>query len=223
MILTRYRGVTSLEIVDLWNCPLVPDVDALENANLKRFNLRGCPLIKNIDSLKGHANLSLCFFHNCPGLKNVDGLVDQMLIDFSITNSDQLLTPTGLSSLSRVRQMDLIGSDIQSLEEVWKYFDVKMMRLFRFPNLLNLKGVDETICMETLTLSRCPSLISLGGLENSKADAVYVFHCNSLTDFSALDAMTNLKHVRIEDCPQLDPATIKAIHEKAERRLQSDQ
>ncbi|MDB4766993.1 hypothetical protein OAG71_04825, partial [bacterium] len=214
-------GVTSLEFIDLWRCPLVPDVDALEKANLKRFSLKGCPNITNIDSLKGHANLSLCYLDNCSGLRNVGGLIDRTLASFSIDASDQLLTSSGLSSLGRKRRIALIDCGIQSLEEVWQHIDVKMMRLCRCPNLLTLRGVDQTIGMETLTLSQCPSLTSLDGLEKSEADAVYIFNCDKLRDIEALNAMTNLSYLRIEDCPQVDPAAIKAIHEKAGRRLKA--
>ena len=215
------NDVASLEYFNLWSCPLVPNVDALAASNLTRFNLKGCPSVRNIDSLKGHTNLRLCYLNDCPSLNNVDGLIDRTLTDFSITASDQLLTPSRLSSLGRVRQMDLIDCEIQSLEEVWKYFDVKTMRLFRCRNLLNLKGVDQAICRESLTLSKCPLLTSLDGLENSQVEIVYIFHCDTLSDITALDAMTNLKHVRIEDCPQVDPAAIEAIREKADRRLEA--
>ena len=205
------RGVTSLKFLNLWNCPLVPDVDALADANLTRFNLKGCPHITNIDSLQGHSNLRFCYLNNCIGLTNVDGLSGRTLTSFSITASDQLLKPSGLKNLGRVRQMDLIDCGIESLEEVWKYVDVKMLRLSRCPNLKTLTGVGEAISMETLTLSECPSLTSLGGLEKSGADAVYIFHCNTLENIKAVDAMAKLKYLRIEDCPQADPLSIEAL------------
>ena len=212
------RSVTSLEIFDLWHCPAVADVDALADANLTRFNLKGCPSVSDIDSLKGHTGLRLCYLNDCRGLNNVDGLINRTLTSFSISSSDQLLAPHGLSSLGRVRHMDLIDCEIQSFEEVWKYVDVKTMRLFRCPNFLSLKGADQTRGMETLELSECPLLTSLDGLEKSKAEIVRIFHCDTLTDIKALDEMTNLQRVRIEDCPQVDPAAIKAIYEKLDQR-----
>ena len=215
------RGVTSLEFFNLWSCPAVPNVNALADANLTRFNLKDCPLVQNIDSLEGHTNLNFCYLRECTGLKNVDGLVDCMLTIFSIAGSDQLLTPSGLSNLGSVRQMVLLDCEMQSLEEVWKYFDVKMMRFYRCPNLANLKGIDQARGIGTLELSECPSLTSLDGLEKSRADAAYIFDCETLTDIKALDAMTNLQEVRIEDCPQVDRSAIEAILDKVDRRREA--
>ena len=210
-------GLTSLVGVSFWECPALHNVNGIRRSNLTRFKLRSCPLVKDIDALKGNSNLRFCYFNDCPGLKHVDGLIDRTLTSFSITASDQLLTPRGLSSLGRARHVDLIRFDIKSREEVWIYFDGKTLRLFRCPKLLNLKGVDQAICKETLELSECPLLTSLDGLEKSTAGAVCIFHCDTLSDIKALDEMLNLKHVRIDDCRQVDPSAIKAIYEKVEQ------
>ena len=212
------QGMTTLKYINLWRCPALENVDALANCNLIRFNLRECPLVNNIDSLEGHTDLRFCFLDGCHGLKHFNGLMDHTMTTFSITASDQLLTQSVLSGLGRVRQMGLTDCNLQSLEQVWKHFNVKTMNLYRCPNLVSLKGIGETICMEKLTLSKCPSLTSLNGLQNSKAEIVYIFHCDALTDIKALDAMPNLKHIHIGNCPQVDPVAMRAIEEKTDQR-----
>ena len=174
--------------------------DLPELTGLKRVVINDC---KRLECVDGLANTRLRSLHisGCPLLKNIDSLANQKYLEYC-----QLLECPGLENVDGLN------------EGVWPLLNVKEVRLSRFSNLQTLEGVDEASELEKLVLSRCRSLTSLKGLENSKADAVSIYRCAELSDISALDSMVNLKHVHIWDCPNVDLGEIAALQNKLQKR-----
>ena len=194
------RG-TNLKRFTLWHCPLVSDIDSLANQkDLERFELWGCDSIQNVDGLRG-TNLKRFTLRKCPLVSDIDSLANQKYLEYC-----QLLECPGLENVDGLN------------EGVWPLLNVKEVHLIGTSNLQTLEGVDEASELEKLVLSRCRSLTSLKGLENSKADAVSIYRCAELSDISALDSMVNLKHVLIEDCPNVDLGEIAALQNKLQKR-----
>ena len=194
------RG-TNLTSITLINCPLVSDIDSLANQkDLKYFKLFGCVSVQNVDGLRG-TNLKWFTLRNCPLVSDIDSLANQKYLEYC-----QLLECPGLENVDGLN------------EGVWPLLNVKKVHLSWFSNLQTLGGVDEASELEELVLSDCRSLTSLKGLENSKADAVSIYRCAELSDISALDSMVNLKHVLIEDCPNVDLGEIAALQNKLQKR-----
>ena len=212
-----------LERFELWGCDSIQNVDGLRGTNLKRFTLRKCPLVSDIDSLANQKDLKYFMLFGCHSLQNVDGLRGTNLKRFTLWNCPLVSDIDSLANQKDLEYCDLVEcpglENVDGLNEgVWPLLNVKEVHLIGTSNLQTLEGVDEASELEKLVLSRCRSLTSLKGLENSKADAVSIYRCAELSDISALDSMVNLKHVLIEDCPNVDLGEIAALQNKLQKR-----
>ena len=215
--------LTGLKKVRIRDCKRLECIDGLANTRLRELSISLCPLLKNVDSLANQKDLRYFALENCVSVQNVDGLRGTNLDWFSLCCCPLV---SDIDSLANQKDLEYCGlvacsglENVDGLNEgVWPSLNVKQVRLSGCSNLQTLEGVDEASELEELKLSDCRSLTSLKGLENSKADTVTIYRCDELSDISALDSMVNLKHVLIEDCPNVDLGEIAALQNKLQKR-----
>jgi hypothetical protein len=105
------KGLTSLQVLWIRNCPTLKNVDALQSlTSLHSLSIWNCAVIQNIDVLKGLTSLRSLGIGHCPILQNVDSLKGLTSIKTLSLEVCPLLQSVGvLSSLTDLTDLRLIG------------------------------------------------------------------------------------------------------------------
>jgi len=86
------KGLTSLQVLSLYDCPTLQNVDALRGlTGLQRLYLKGSLALQNIDALKGLTSLRTLDFTGCCALQNIDALKHLTELRHLVLNHNTIL------------------------------------------------------------------------------------------------------------------------------------
>lgn len=208
------KGIERLERLEYLECPywFVKTIEpGLLPASIQILHLTGsgsatCPrklVLSGIDFLRSPECALKFLPQNFPGLTRIILKLDargQML--------DKLAEYESLQGvhLSNVSMPDLFSQLAGlSLRYVGVYIG----------EFANLSGIGQLTELTDLLLKKLPSLKTLDHLEEAKGlQALTVSYCSALRDASALRALSNLRQLRVHDCPKLDLHEVEAIAKK---------
>ncbi len=141
------KGLTSLQFLRLYNCPVLQNVDGLKGlTGLQAFILSDCPALQNVDGIKSLTGLKLIEIESCPALLNVNGLEGHdCLKNLCISDCPALQNVDVLKCLTHLQWLDIQGcTALQNVDGLKMLTGLQTLNLNEYPALQNvdiLKGL----------------------------------------------------------------------------------
>jgi hypothetical protein len=148
------------------------------------------------------SNLKICLISWCPKYKNlfkVNTLKHLLINKFPYENLNEL------SNLKNLEIIDITSRKLQLLDGIQALNKLKVLKLFRCTNLLELNGIEYLTELKELDIDTCKKITNLNGCEKLKElEIINLDNCKELDSLRLLKNCTYLKSIFIGDSTVVD-------------------
>ncbi|MEM7457445.1 MAG: hypothetical protein AAF456_24140 [Planctomycetota bacterium] len=229
-------GLASLETLEIRQCDDLTDLSGIGSLpNLRELTVEQCKSLTTVRELY-QLRLTRCELIRCGQLNSINGINGSLLSHLKVANCRNIEDVQAIASMpqleslhlscridrvvplqwssvlpSDLKNVELTGVDFRSLAWLSASEGLQSLSLSLCPSLENLRGLESCIDLDELFLT-CEHLESLDGLENCTQISRLDLNCYRLDDTSALANLTSVEHLHCAS-PIADASHIPASAE----------